>query len=302
MINTPRLENIPPLENSRLIVNRLCDQGRLDTAMEITQAGVEALREETPDDKDRLYKLVSMLELLGDVQRLSEDLDRARISYQEALDISKGLEGNAEQVARIYTYIAIIYDSAGLPDEAIPFYHYSIKVSEELSPPPLVSIADVSNNLASLAKRIGEYSFAEEHYLKALNIYNDVLGDRDLKGADVINNLGSLYLEIGQIQLAEEMYKQSLDIRVASLPDGHRDIGQVSSNLGLALYQLGDKGEALKMFDKAWSIYSQNVSETPESYAFVAENFIMTLKESGDYEKAQIVEAHRLEFLQRDKK
>ena len=280
-------------------VKKLCKQGRWEDAYQTATASVDKARRTLDDDPNSLYELVHSVEILGDVFRRHGDLENARQSYLEALELLQNDTINVEQRARINASIAVVYDLAGHAGDAITFYTHSIELFESMNPPALLDVADLCNNLGYLYKSQEDYDTAEGLYLKALQICHDKLGVEDLETASVCNNLGALYLVTGYLVQAREMHSMALEIRSEKLDADDVDVAQSHSNLALVLAQNGDLEGAIKNFAASWRIYDIHAAEEPEDYAVVTENYSMVLRETGNIKKAISIEKRSAKVIKK---
>lgn len=280
-------------------VKKLCEAGRWEEAAQSAAAAIEKSRANLDDDPASLHELITSIEIQGDVQRQYGDFEAARLSYLEALELLNDQPGNEEQLARISASVAVVYDSAGSADEAIPFYEHSVSLFEQMNPPPLLDVAELCNNLGYLYKSKNDFDKAELLYLKALQICNEQLGMEDLETASVCSNLGALYLLTGNTHQSFEMNKIALEIRLAKLEADDLDIAQSHSNLALVLAQNGDLDASRDQFEKSWNIYDSKVAEEPANYANISENYAAVLRQTGDEKKALAIEKRSAKLLKK---
>eukprot|EP00959_Pyramimonas_sp_CCMP1952_P242762 5074511-Pyramimonas_sp.AAC.2 len=73
-------------------------------------------------------------------------------------------------------------------------------------------IATACSNLAGLLMNQGNYDTAQELYMHALKIREDVYGVSHSAVATSLTNLANLYLAMGKLDQAEELYIKAMDI------------------------------------------------------------------------------------------
>ncbi len=110
------------------------------------------------------------------------------------------------------------------------------------------------NNLAGLYRSQGDYQKAEEFYLKALKIREEVLGTNHPDTATTYNNLALLYRSQGDYQKAEEFYLKALKITEEILGTNHPDTATTYNNLAGLYYLQGDYQKAEEFYLKALKI------------------------------------------------
>jgi tetratricopeptide (TPR) repeat protein len=75
-----------------------------------------------------------------------------------------------------------------------------------------------------------QYEQAELCYLRALSIYENVLGPEHPYIAASLNNLALLYRELGQYEQAQPLFQRALSINEKALGPDHRNALQVQKN------------------------------------------------------------------------
>ena len=281
-------------------VKKLCESGRWEEAGQAAAASIEKARSNlSHHDPSSLQNLITSIEIQGDVQRQYGDLEAARLSYLEALELLNDRPGNEEQLARISASVAVVYDSAGSVDEAITFYEHSITLFEQLNPPALLDVAELCNNVGYLYKSKNDFDKAEARYLNALQICYENLGMEDLETASVCSNLGALYLLTQHPLQALEMHKMALEIRLTKLDEDHLDVAQSYSNLGLVFAESGNLEASKEHFEKSWGIYDDKAEEEPLDYAAVSENYATILRQTGNERKALSIDKRSLKVLKK---
>jgi len=272
-------------------VKKLCEEGNWNEAMHAATAGVDKARAALAEDEESIEALAVSLEVKGDFLRQYGNLEDARLSYLESLELLAGVEGrHTEQQARISASVAVVYDSDGNEDEAIRFYERGIELFERMEPPALLDVADLCNNLAYIYKSRGDFDSAENLYLKALQICHEHLGPNDEETAAICNNVGALYLAAGYYEQAREMQMMALEARRVTFGEKHLETAQSHANLALALCETEELDWAKKHFDQALTIYEDQLKEAPMDYATVSSNYAEFLRTTGDEKGAVNVE------------
>ncbi|BDS06025.1 hypothetical protein NT6N_10650 [Oceaniferula spumae] len=272
-------------------VRKLCEEGNWNEAMHAASAGVDKARGALGSDRESKEALAVSLEVKGDFLRQYGNLEDARLSYLESLELLSETEGDhTEQQARISASVAVVYDSDGNEDEAIRFYERGIELFERMDPPALLDVADLCNNLAYIYKSRGDFESAESLYLKSLQICHKHLGPNDEETAAVCNNVGALYLAAGYSEQAREMQMMALEARIATFGENHLETAQSHANLALALCETQELGEAKKHFQEALKIYEGQLKDAPMDYATVSSNYAEFLRASGDEKNANNIE------------
>jgi tetratricopeptide (TPR) repeat protein len=124
------------------------------------------------------------------------------------------------------TYYKIAHYSMAIPKKT-EYYEKSktiyLKIVESCSNNETKSLqlATTLNSLGNLYDDIGDFSKAEECYLKSLDIRTRKLGEEHPHICNSLDNVGLMYHRKGDFSKAEECYLKSLDIRTRKLGEEH---------------------------------------------------------------------------------
>jgi len=280
-------------------VRQLCQAGRWEEAKNTASAAVEKSRSKYQEDPGNIDEFSFSLEIQGDFYRQYGNLEEARKSYFEALELLEGEDAKTEALARLSASVAVVYETDGNTDEAITFYERSIELFERMDPPSAIDIASLCNNLAYIYKSCGDFDTAENLYLKALELYNEHLGSEDEETAAICNNIGALYLAAGCYEQAREMFVMALDARRKVFGEKHLETAQAYANLAVALSHTGEEGWAKENYQTSLKIYEDKVKVAPMDYATVSANFAEFLRAHEDDKSACSVEKRASKMLKR---
>ena len=114
--------------------------------------------------------------------------------------------------------------------------------------------AHMLNDLGYTYVVLGEYEPALEHCQKALNIRQELLGEKHPDIAQSLNNIGGTYGALGDHERALEYKQKALNIRQELLGEKHPDIAQSLNNIGGTYGALGDHKKELEYYEKALKI------------------------------------------------
>ncbi|MEO0407620.1 MAG: tetratricopeptide repeat protein [Cyanobacteria bacterium P01_A01_bin.135] len=109
----------------------------------------------------------------------------------------------------------------------------------------------------------GQFQAALEHFLPALEIYQEV-GDLRSQGI-TLGDLGLVYHNLGQHQQAIQLY--ALAIAIAREIGNQRNEGAVLGNLGHAYEALGQHQQAIALYEQQLAIVREVGHRRGESYA-----------------------------------
>ena len=207
------------------------------------------LARELEDERQTIRILV----LLGSIQTELGDINEAKTTYEEALEICAKLGYTVEfERAQIVLSLARIFAKNGESDKAFECYR---QLSEENQPwqtnPDHYSW--FLANAADLHVAIEQFSEAEQMYTRALKICRDASILRGISG--ILLKLGAFYGKQGKREESLEAYKEVLNLSEAEIKTDKK----IEASRALAdLYQeAGEMGEALKYLNICFELTVQ---------------------------------------------
>ncbi|MSP11560.1 MAG: tetratricopeptide repeat protein [Chloroflexi bacterium] len=247
------------------------------------------LRALTLDDEAHvpLAEMAGVWEILGDVNSLlgeyqravqnyekalnfaADSLDRARIqrklgrtyekwgNYVEAirsfeaglLDMREKLD--ADEAARIYAGMGLVYFRQGQLPEALDLSSLALNLVEVLQDKP--GIAQACNNLGIVYNSQGDWPRALEFYRRCLAIYQETENYYGL--AAVNNNLGLVYLNMVDLEEATAHFRRSLEL-CEKIGNRH-GLARTYDNLGQVYMSQGRRDDAMDCLAKAVTILAE---------------------------------------------
>lgn len=237
-----------------------------------------------PDsDPGETSALFDALSLAGRVKMINSDIREAEKFYREGLELSlkTKFKINPLDLAELKQNLGACLDQQGREIESIVYLTDALELMERADPVPLESVANLSNNLGLSFRNQKKFEEAEEHYLRALEVFSK-LGDNELELALVCNNLGTLYWTVDELDAAKENHEIALEIRTRLLPRKSLDIGQSASNLAVVLHQGNQISEAEELYKKAIKIINDSITEDPSLYDAVTKNYAALLDSKSE--------------------
>jgi tetratricopeptide (TPR) repeat protein len=129
-------------------------------------------------------------------------------------------------------------------------------------------------NLATVQEEQKKLVDAEQGYLEAVRVYEQVLGRLGHPNLiDTYANLGSLLIKIGNLATAKEHLCKALGLNEQLRGPDHTLVGNDHANLGRLYYAMGHLPAACGEFNKALAIYTGNVKRKrlPKKHPYIAE-------------------------------
>lgn len=269
-------------------VNDLVESGQIDEAREAANKAVDEARLNSQEDLLKGKELALSLEIKADLHRQLGEQEEALKNYEEALSLLGNDFSQDETIGRVCASLAVLHDLADDIMMAKSRYERAVACFERLTPPALLDVADLSNNLAFIYQTEDNFDQAETLFLKALRISHEHLGQDHEQTALLCNNVGSLYFKADYDEQAREMHTMALKIRKKTLGKNHLETAQSHANLALVLFKSDDLDSCKRHFEKALDAYEENLSEGREDYEIVAANFRDVLESLGDDQAIKI--------------
>jgi len=154
-------------------------------------------------------------------------------------------------------YETLQYDSA-------IFFLENAKVLAEMEK-DIHSLSAIYNNLAKANDKLGKRNEANEYYLKAARIFEDL---NDSK------NLSITYNNLGTINLSFQNYKEALYYFFEALKlNTHKGLGRnlstIYSNIGVAYYNADSLDKAELFYKKSLNLVNQNANASEKARAYL---------------------------------
>jgi len=129
-------------------------------------------------------------------------------------------------------------------------------------------------NLATVQEEQKNLAAAEQGYLEAVRVYEQVLGRTGHPNLiDTYANLGSVLTKTGSFATAKEHLCKALGLNEQLRGPDHTLVGNDHANLGRLYYAMGNLPAACGEFNKALAIYTGNVKRKrlPKKQPYIAE-------------------------------
>ncbi|HKQ73924.1 MAG TPA: CHAT domain-containing protein [Blastocatellia bacterium] len=252
---------------------------------------IEALREATPQDADRIAAYRSQMEARKlQSQQTAEAMRHAAGKYEAALVAWKNLGDQAGQAATLLDSGAIYFDLADSKKslaawtESLALFRATGRRTEE---------AMALSNLGLLNYARGEKEKALEQYNQALTLHR-AEGDRFWE-AETLNRIGWVYNALDERRRAIEHHNLALPMR--------REVGDrvgeavTLNDLGRAYDDLGEKQRAVEFFEQALRLSPPD--ERPEGASQILIRLGAVHDSTGESQKALDAYGQALRLLEK---
>lgn len=165
------------------------------------------------------YEYGTVLKELAKTYYLLDEVDRARLSMLEALNV----------IAK------------AIGEDNVEFY---------------IAMYDACDLMANIASTQHQFEIAEQYLGECLDYFKKHWGDSHPMVAEVHDSLGVLYVKAERLDEAATQYAAALDIRKASLPENHPSIGDSYANLAEVRADLKQISEAIELYETSLAIHA----------------------------------------------
>lgn len=185
--------------------------------------------------------------------------------------------------------IGLVYYNQGKYEDALPYLKISVNIVKIVYGEFDTKYMDSLNQLGSLYVKMGEYTKAEEQFVKVLQILKVIFGKPHPAPFSwtSLHNLGVLYIHTGDYTKAEQYLLEASSMQKKLSSDRNPDYATTLSSLGLLYYTMGNYAKAETNYLKAYQIYKQISNKSPLDYANVLNSLGVLYSNMGDYIKAE---------------
>jgi len=185
-------------------------------------------------------RLSQTLKALGDLEYGFDDPDSAEPSYKWVFDLRKG---DNLQPAFDWSH----------HDEAEGFYERALKIREDHLDPNDLDLARSHQDLAEIYYRGGREDEAAEHFERARDILQEVLGEDHADAAHIWTRIGWNQFYLDEFDEAEKSFQHAIALRIAANAEPE-NIADYREELGRFYVKRGQPEKATETFDQVLSI------------------------------------------------
>ncbi len=151
---------------------------------------------------------------------------------------------------------------------------------------PLVEAA-IHNALGTTYNLLGEYTVAEPHLLRALELRESELGDEHPDTLSSVNGLARLYQDQGRYEEAEPLLAETWAIRQRVLGPEHADTLESMTNLAGLYYDTGRDAEAEPLFTDLVEIRERLLGDDHLDTLYSKDNLTSCYLLQGRFDEAE---------------
>ncbi|MEZ4848734.1 MAG: CHAT domain-containing tetratricopeptide repeat protein [Bacteroidia bacterium] len=188
---------------------------------------------------------------LADLYRIQGEYPKSIIILESILSIRQKILGSEHTwVVNTLINTGNTYFEMGELDQAKLYYQNALeKVIKE--PGRLTLKATLYHGLGLVNDELKNYENASDFYIKALTLWQRVIGENNTTVANTLMNLGLVNLHQGKYDNTQKFYKKALDIHKVLYPPSHPEIAWSLIEVGY-LYEIqGNTEKALDFYNQA---------------------------------------------------
>ena len=212
--------------------------------------------------KDIQLDKLTFLSRLGDTYRFLEKHQKARKSYEQALELAKELD-QSDEWATLLNKLGIVMKEMKETDQALEFFQIYLNATQENN--DRIKQGAVLNNIGLIYLDKGETEKAVETLEQALNLNKKT--SQTMAEADSLGNLGLAWLD-KDLDKAIDYLNQSLDMSVHFKGD-RRSFQKDLMNLGTVYFKKGWFAVAAAYYLTALKAYREDGDLMGEKEALI---------------------------------
>lgn len=163
---------------------------------------------------DETESLIAYSNNLIKLYRHTGQYDKAVNTFQHVVQRLNGESVNSVNYAQLLINHGILCADIDDYDTAIAFTKSGLDLLNKMTGTAKSARYYIGlSNLAFLYEEQGKYDLAEEYYIQALNIINQIGADNTQSYAAILNNIAYLYFEKRDLRIAEKFYVEDFNIR-----------------------------------------------------------------------------------------
>jgi serine/threonine protein kinase/tetratricopeptide (TPR) repeat protein len=258
--------------------------GKFDQADSLLQAALNQRKSVHGADSAKVAEsLIALAYLRGDQAQLEEAERLAR----QGLDMSKRhLPPDHPVVARATMTLGRALDNRGKYAEAIPILEEAVRLQSGPKGVP----ADLSATLGELANThyyLGHYDVSESLNERALQMDEQIYGDRNPNVAQDLTNLADIQYQWSHYADAERLQRRALDIMKAWYGGDHPETADDMTILGKYLIAQGRGAEAIPLLRESLGIAERHYGNVHPRVAFAVGELGAALQQQGNLDEAE---------------
>lgn len=226
------------------------------------------------------------IQLIADFAKIYAELGRNEMSeklYRRIIVLAEQQLGAAHQFTLANrVLLANILQLRGAHNDAIPLYAQALADWEKAFGNTNHRNHDIYLSYGISLRRVSRFAEAEQAFLAAIKVSEDVLGKLHAYNVKPQINLAGLYKELGRYQEAETLYKTALDTEVKlSRGAPHASVAIILDNMAILYQDMGRLDEAEKFAKQSFEMFEQIGGPDHQDVIYVLNNLATIYKSTG---------------------
>jgi CHAT domain-containing protein len=211
---------------------------------------------------------------IGLLCKTNGDYQNAVYNFAKAIDIKK--KAGDRSVYLNLMNLGELYATEGRYTDALKSYKQADSILENEA--PSLKLADLYLNSGAVMYSLQGYQEATDYLMKALRLYDSLLGEKNEKSGKVFQNLANIYNGTGNLEEEQKCTEKALDILTAVYGSDHIEVAPLYNNLGIVYQNLRQYERSLVYLFRAQKIYLLHASEEKEKLVNTLTNIASTYK------------------------
>ena len=241
----------------RYKLGKLCVlAGKATEAIDLYEEALPVLSSSIDENYHDIFKTLCYL---GDIY-----FDKGKYVYNKALGCYEGAikissifpDVNQNCLETAMNNTGFIYFTLGDLIKSVDVYKAAMTIHKKTNGDSDKGFATLSNNLANVLVRLGEYDTAKKHHDEACRIKTSLFGNSG-EGNGFAQKLGALYMNMEDIDAALKCYNEVLEEREAELGNDASEVVELHKQIAKIYAMKEDWGKAKASYQQIISIQSK---------------------------------------------
>jgi CHAT domain-containing protein len=222
------------------------------------------------------------------------DYEGAALNYRKAIVIKKIT--NDKTVYLNLLNLGELYGVRGQYATALSYYNQADSILQHEA--PSVKMADLYLNSGAMMYSLQGYHEAQDYFMKALRLYDSLLGENSEQSGKVYQNLANVYNGMDDRENERKSIEKALGILEPVYGYDHPEMAPLFNNLGMVYQSLGKFDLSFGYLAQARKIYLLHGEEQPEKLVNTLTNIAATREMAGQTDSAIICYREAIEKLE----
>jgi CHAT domain-containing protein/Tfp pilus assembly protein PilF len=222
------------------------------------------------------------------------DYEGAAYNYRKAILIKK--IAHDKTVYLNLLNLGELYGVRGQYATALVYYHQADSILQHEV--PSLKMADLYLNSGAMMYSLQGYHEAQDYFMKALRLYDSLLGENSEQSGKLYQNLANVYNGMDDLENEQKSIEKALAILEPEYGSDHPELAPLFNNLGMVYQNLRKFEKSLSYFYQARKIYLLHPKEQPEKLVNTLTNIATTRQMAGQTDSAVICYREAIEKLE----